>query len=131
MKRKALGLVMFVMACAAMALTSCTKEPEELILGEWTLQKGTATSMGQIYDNTNDLKGLEFDFQEDGVFGIKNAEMSAKGSWSYSNKTLIISYEKISFACHVDNLDKKAMTLSYTEIVDRIEAKQVLEFAKK
>ena len=128
-------LMMFV-AVAALSLTSCSKDPDELLLGEWSTSnvQVSMTYMGQTMpmdltkafetftfneDGSCTIVGHEVEITEMGGIEILEAPLTATGTWSLdetdTHLTIIVEDEPIIFT--VNTLEKKTCSLSSTESI--------------
>ncbi len=62
--KKSLRLVMFAAVAFMLCFSSCTKDPEKLIVGKWKVVSARSSDI----DNVSDDKGETWTFKENGAF---------------------------------------------------------------
>lgn len=111
-------------------LTSCSKEPEDLLIGRWELDYATSQLDGYTYDISSTMRDLALEFTAEGTWESANGDVVRKGSWTMASDVLTLQSDGETEVFHVDNLEKRSMTLSTTEMADGIESKMTLVLKK-
>ena len=143
MKRTFFHTMMMLVAVATLTLTSCSKEPEDLILGEWNVTSAnqSATILGKTLNFDISQAFQSFEFQEDGTCLMKGHKM--KLDYQDGKLGLIFGEELESTTCtytingnnlelvgssivdfplifNIDLLERKEMNLSLSESISKL-----------
>ena len=137
MKSNFFRMMMLFVSIATLTLTSCSKDPEDLILGEWSTDniKVTMNMEGQqmgmdisklvetITFNEGGaitIIGHEAEMTDMGGFEFSPETITMNGSWlideSGNSMTIIIDDEPQAF--NIVSLEKKELKLSVSEEID-------------
>ena len=111
-------------ALFATAMFSCSKDAEDLIIGTWEETEATYTE--NVNGEVREFSMLEpgetttITFKDDhtyiSVYHSNDGDSEEdRGTWSVDGDKLIIGDGEDTMAYNIDNIDKKSMTISYSE----------------
>ena len=122
-------LAVVVIAALTFSLTSCTKSAEDLIIGTWESTNFTMTSVASGYTGEYAvLNGTRTEtengnttltFKDNGTVVSTTVEdghtETETGTYKVEDDDLILTYDGVTMTMDIDNIDKKSMTLTYSE----------------
>ena len=116
---KVMAVVLFVIGMTA--LTSCSKDNSELILGKWKLTKITGTTQGVSYTvsidefmaayGAEDAEDFIMEFKSDGTVCIGNEVTT----YSINHSTLTVVEDEGPVEMTIEKLTSSTMILGHTE----------------
>ena len=116
---KVLAVVLFVVGMTA--LTSCSKDKTELILGKWKMTKITGTTQGMTYTISMDefMEAYGVEDAEDFIIEFKSDGMVYAGDeaspYSIVGNKLTISEDEDEIEMTIEKLTSAKLILGHTE----------------
>ena len=122
MKRLNLFKTFVLMAASMLMFSSCQKDPEELLIGEWMVVSSVeeyfidGVSDEVIYD---DQVGLMHNYRDDGTLVVDYGDGDLYLlSWTYADDVITLTDPTMpgeSMGLYVNLIDEEKLEISYTE----------------
>ena len=107
-----------VCLAAVLALTGCTQTNEDLIVGEWTMDRVTLTVMENGHTSVSELPGYDdykMDFVKEGYCNVVVRGVATVYTWYLvDDNTLLLSLDGKAEDYIIDELTKKRLVYSDT-----------------
>lgn len=134
MKKTLMSIAVIFCAAMAMTLTSCKKDAEDLIIGDWELVNAEVTSSvsgltGEYAEYNQDTSMVEapqagesqtMTFKKDGTVNVvsiyldESENENENGTYSIDGDKITLTFDNRPETFKLD-IDKKTMSLSYSE----------------
>lgn len=134
MKKNLMSIAVIFCAAMAMTLTSCKKDAEDLIIGDWELVNAEVTSSvsgltGEYAEYNQDTTMVEapeagesqtMTFKKDGTVNVvsiyldESENENENGTYSIDGDKITLTFDNRPETFKLD-IDKKTMSLSYSE----------------
>ena len=112
--KKAVSLLTIVCFVATLAMfSSCSKSQEDLIVGTW---KCTSVTCEPENPWTNLMLGFTFVFNADMTMSATAFGETDNGAYTIGNNKLTATYDGETIVFDIKKLDKKELTLVYTDV---------------
>ena len=122
MKKTLKSLAAVICGVLTLSLTACQKDASELILGTWIENEATYTSTqngeSESFSMLEPGETMEMTFNADGTYTSfyhsNEGDADNSGTWSINEDNITMTDEMGTSVYHIDQLDKKTCTLSYS-----------------